>query len=476
MKFSDLGIAPDILAAIRSKGFETPTPIQARTIPLLISGERDIVAQAQTGTGKTAAFGIPMLQRITPGLGKVQAIVLAPTRELANQVCEELNSLAAGRDVKILPIYGGQDISVQLRALKNGVDVVVATPGRAIDHLNRKTLRLDNVRFVILDEADEMLNMGFLDDIETILGFVPEERRMLLFSATMPAPILRLAKRFMGQYDEVKVASKQDSAPNVEQVFYEVAEKDKLRALKRLIDTEAEFYALVFCRTRAGCDRLAKKLSKTGLDVEALHGDVSQNQRERIMEKFKRGQNSILIATDVAARGIDVNDLTHVINFDLPDNPEVYVHRIGRTGRAGKTGKAISFVSQGEFGKIRHIMRTTRTDISKKTLPSGQEVVEAKYAAIKEKVFETAEADLPQAYHTLAKELLASGKPASLLAAMLYEHFGTRLSASDYPEIAEPMRGTGGPSRQHTFRGHRVKRERSYRSGGSKSYGKKYRY
>lgn len=438
--FSDLGIAQDILAAIKVKGFSTPTPIQAGTIPLLLNGEKDIVAQAQTGTGKTAAFGIPVLQRITPGLGQVQAIVLAPTRELANQVCEELDSLKAVRDITILPVYGGQDMGTQLRALRKGVDVVVGTPGRVIDHLNRKSLKLDNVQYVILDEADEMLNMGFLEPIETILGFVPQQRRMLLFSATMPAPILKLARQFMGEYDEVKMASKQDSSANVEQVFFEIREKDKLRALKRLIDTESEFYSLVFCRTRAGSDRLAAKLSKMGYNVEALHGDISQSQRERILEKFKNGHSSMLVATDVAARGIDVNNLTHVINFDLPDNPEVYVHRIGRTGRAGNQGKAISFVSQGEFGKIRHIMKSTRTNIEKKELPAGQEVVDAKCEAIKQKVFSAAAEDLPQAYHNLAKEILASGKPATLLAALLKEQYGMKLDASAYPEISEPDR------------------------------------
>ncbi|MAT52870.1 MAG: RNA helicase [Saprospirales bacterium] len=474
--FSDLGVAPDILAALEVKGFTQPTPIQAGTIPLLLNGEKDIVAQAQTGTGKTAAFGIPVLQRITPGLGKVQAIVLAPTRELANQVCEEMSSLTAVRDIKILPIYGGQDMGAQLRALRKGVDVVVGTPGRVIDHLNRKSLRLDDVQYVILDEADEMLNMGFLEPIETILGFVPQQRRMLLFSATMPAPILKLARQFMGEYDVVKMASNQDSSANVEQVFYEIKERDKLRALKRLIDSESEFYSLVFCRTRAGSDRLAAKLSQMGYNVEALHGDVSQSQRERILEKFKNGHSSMLVATDVAARGIDVNNLSHVINFDLPDNPEVYVHRIGRTGRAGSTGKAISFVSQGEFGKIRHIMKATRTEIAKKSLPAGQEVVEAKCDAIKQKVFDAAEGDIPQAYHNLAKEMLASGKPATLLAALLKEHYGTKLDAGAYPEITEPERNRYHSRHQEFSHKQRGKSNSYYGKRKSSSFKRKRHY
>ncbi|MEK7253325.1 MAG: DEAD/DEAH box helicase, partial [Bacteroidota bacterium] len=350
--FGMLGISADILETLEKKGFQQPTPVQAQTIPLLLAGEKDIIAQAQTGTGKTAAFGIPILERIKTGLRKVQAVVLAPTRELANQVAEELESLKGKRDIRILPVYGGQGMDTQLRRLKEGVDIVVATPGRAIDHLKRKTLKLDNVQFIVLDEADEMLNMGFIEDIETILSHVPEQRRMLLFSATMPSAILNLAKKFMGEYDEVKVASKQQTVVNVEQVFYEMYEKDKLRALRRLIDTEPEFYALVFCKTRLGADRLAGKLSDQGLDVEAMHGDVTQVQRERILAKFKSGHATILVATDVAARGIDINNLSHVINFDMPDSPENYVHRIGRTVRAGKTGKAISFITPGEFRKL----------------------------------------------------------------------------------------------------------------------------
>jgi ATP-dependent RNA helicase DeaD len=454
LTFGDLGLSADILDALKKKGFENPTPVQEQTIPLLLSGEKDIIAQAQTGTGKTAAFGLPIIERITPGFGKVQAIVLAPTRELASQVAEELESLTAKRDIRILPVYGGQGMDTQLRLLKKGVDIIVATPGRAIDHLKRKTLKLDDVKFVVLDEADEMLNMGFVEDIETILSHVPEERRMLLFSATMPPPIQRLAKKFMGDYDEVKVASRQESSVNVEQIFYEIYEKDKLRALRRLIDTEPEFYALVFCRTRAGADRLAEKLSNMGIDVEALHGDVTQAQRERILAKFKRGHSTILVATDVAARGIDINDLTHVINFDMPENPEAYVHRIGRTGRAGKTGKAISFVAPGEFRKIRFIIEKTKTPVKKAFLPAGQAVVEAKRNVMKTKVFAAAEEEVPQEFHTLAKEILDSGKPKQLLASLLKMHFGGSMHPNAYPEIMEPEHRSAAPSRR-SFDHHR---------------------
>lgn len=446
LTFGELGLSADLLEAVLKKGFENPTPIQEQTIPLLLSGDRDIIAQAQTGTGKTAAFGLPILERITPGLHKVQAIVLAPTRELAHQVADELESLKAGRDIQILPVYGGQGMDAQLRRLKQGVDIVVATPGRAIDHINRKTLKLHDVKFVVLDEADEMLNMGFIEDIELILSHVPEGRRMLLFSATMPPPIIKLAEKFMGDYDEVKAAAQQQSAINVEQIFYEIYEKDKLRALRRLIDVEPEFYALVFCRTRVGADRLAEKLTGMGIDVEALHGDVTQAQRERILAKFKRGHSTILVATDVAARGIDINDLSHVVNFDMPDSPEAYVHRIGRTGRAGKTGKAISFVTPGEFRRIRFIMDITKTAIRKATLPAGQEVVEAKRNLMKAKIFAAAEEEVPQEYHILAQEVLASGKPKQLLASLLRMHFGGSMHPHAYPEIREPERKKPGIS------------------------------
>ncbi len=440
LTFEELGLSADILEGLLKKGFVNPTPIQAQTIPMLLNGERDIIGQAQTGTGKTAAFGLPIIERIVPGLRKVQAIVLAPTRELASQVAEELESLTGKRDIRILPVYGGQGMDTQLRLLKQGVDIIVATPGRAIDHLKRKTLKLDDVKFVVLDEADEMLNMGFVEDIETILSHVPEGRRMLLFSATMPTGIRNLAKKFMGQYDEVKMAAKQESAANVEQVFYEISEKDKLRALHRLIETEAEFYALVFSRTRLGADRLASKLSDLGLDVEALHGDVTQVQRERILAKFKGGHATILVATDVAARGIDINNLSHVINFDLPDSPEAYVHRIGRTGRAGKTGKAISFVTSAEWRKLQFIMQHTRATINRAYLPYGQEVIDLKKKAMKEQVFAVADTEVPQDYHNLAQEILASGKPKQLLASLLQLHFGGNLNPHSYPEIREPER------------------------------------
>ncbi len=452
--FESLGLSEDILAGLTKKGFVEPTPVQAQTIPLLLSGEKDIIGQAQTGTGKTAAFGLPILERITPGLRKVQAIVVVPTRELASQVAAELESLKAKRDIRILPVYGGQGMDIQLRQLRSGVDIVVATPGRAIDHLNRKTLKLSAVQFVVLDEADEMLQMGFIEDIEEILSHCQEDRRMLLFSATMPSPIKKLAEKFMGDYDIVKVKSQHESAENVEQVYYSVYDRDKLRALRRLIDIEPEFYALVFCRTRAGSDRLAEKLNGAGFDVEALHGDVSQAQRERILAKFKKGHANILIATDVAARGIDINDLTHVINFDLPDSSEQYVHRIGRTGRAGKTGKAISFVAPKDRHKIRQIQRLTKAPIEKATFPHGDQILELKKKATVARVVDSIEEEIPQEFYDLAEELLASGTPKQMLAAILRMQFGNKLKLTSYPEIIDPdVRGHGGGGGRSSYRG-----------------------
>ena len=467
LTFSDLGLSEDILEGLAKKGFVKPTPVQAKTIPLLMSGERDIIGQAQTGTGKTAAFGLPIIEGIEAGLGKVQAIVVAPTRELANQVAEEMASLKAKRKIRILPVYGGQGMGYQLKMLRQGVDVVVGTPGRIIDHLKRKTLKLDDLKYVVLDEADEMLNMGFIDDIEEILTFAPESRRMLLFSATMPKQIKRLAEKFMGDYDHVAVEFQQKSAVSVEQFYYDVYEKDKLRAIVRLIDTEDEFYTLIFCRTRLGSDRLADKLSKLGYDVEALHGDVSQAGRERILAKFKSGKATILAATDVAARGIDVNNLSHVINFDLPDSPEQYVHRIGRTGRAGKTGKAISLVAPRDRGKLRTIIRVTKTDIVKAKLPAGDAVKDIKRQAILKTLEKATEVDIPQEFYDMAQKIVDEPKTKQVVAALLKLHFGAKLRMSSYSEIEEPTsRGGGGGGRRGRGGGGRGRGRRS--SGGDR--------
>lgn len=376
--FKSLGLSEDVLKVLEAKGFETPTPIQKKTIPAILNGEKDIVGQAHTGTGKTAAFGLPIMEQLKEGVNAVQVLVLTPTRELAIQVAEEIQSLKGKKRLSVVPVYGGQAISLQLRSLKKGVDIVVGTPGRIIDHINRRTLKLGEISFLVLDEADEMLNMGFLDDVKEIMEKTPESKRTLLFSATMPAPILQIAKKYMHDYELIKVTSNQLTVSNTDQIYFEVSEADKFEALSRIIDIEEDFYGLVFCRTKRDTDNVSRHLGERGYDVDALHGDISQAQREQILNKFKRKAINVLVATDVAARGIDVQDLTHVINYALPNDPQAYVHRIGRTGRAGKQGIAITFITPAEYRRLQYIKQAAKTDIRKAELPKVKDVIQTK--------------------------------------------------------------------------------------------------
>ena len=347
-EFTALGLGEKTLPAIKAKGFETPSPIQKLTIPVLLEEDKhnDIIAQAQTGTGKTAAFGLPVLERLTPKKGPVQGLILVPTRELALQVTEELLSFNKYSKLVITAIYGGASMSEQLRRLGKGVDIVVGTPGRILDHLRRGTLNLKELQYLILDEADEMLNMGFIDDVEAILAESNDYRRILLFSATMPARIVELSKRYMKDVEVLRVPSQEMTTDLTDQIYFEVRDSDKFDALTRIIDVEPEFYGIVFCRTKVAVDELVTRLTQRGYAAEGLHGDVSQAQREKILKKFKNKQVTILAATDVAARGIDINNLTHVINYSLPQDSESYVHRIGRTGREYGYGYYLYF----EFG------------------------------------------------------------------------------------------------------------------------------
>ena len=371
-EFGALGLSPEMLAAVEAKGFERPTPIQKLTIPLLLAGDHDIIAQSQTGTGKTAAYGLPILQQLTRGAGGVQAIVLVPTRELALQVTEELISYNHEKKLSITAIYGGASISEQLRRLAKGADVVVGTPGRVLDHIRRGTLDLSSIRFLVLDEADEMLNMGFIEDVEEIMSHTPEERRVLLFSATMPQRIVNLSHTYMRDIEMVRAEATQLTADLTDQIYFEVRESDKFDALTRIIDITPDFYGIVFSRTKVGTDELVNRLLERGYAVEGLHGDVSQAQREKILRKFRNRQVNILVATDVAARGIDISNLTHVINYSLPQDPESYVHRIGRTGRAGNQGTAITFISSAEMRQFGFLKRSIKADIQKKSLPTPQ--------------------------------------------------------------------------------------------------------
>jgi ATP-dependent RNA helicase DeaD len=363
-KFGDLPISGELRKAVRDMGFETMTPIQAKAIPLILEG-RDIIGQAQTGTGKTLAYGLPMLDSVDPGVRKTQAIVLCPTRELAVQVARELKKvLTYKRGVHVQPIYGGQPIGLQIQALRAGVQVVIGTPGRTIDHIRRGTLKLDHVKTAVLDEADEMLQMGFIDDVETILQRVPKERQTLLFSATMPNPILKLTRKYQRDPEFVKVVQRQLTVPQLKQYYLGVQEGTKVDVLCRLIDIHGLKSSLVFCNMKRRVDEVVTKLGSRGYLAQGLHGDMTQPQRTRAMDRFRRNMSGILVATDVAARGIDVKDIEAVFNYDLPQDEGYYVHRIGRTARAGKMGQAFSFVVGREIGKLRNIEAYAATKIA----------------------------------------------------------------------------------------------------------------
>ena len=378
VRFEEMGLSEEIQKAVRYMGFEEASPIQAKAIPAMISGI-DLIGQAQTGTGKTAAFGIPLLEKVDPKLKKLQAIVLCPTRELAIQVADEIRNLSRYmHGIKVLPIYGGQDIVKQIRSLKSGTQIVIGTPGRVMDHMRRKTMKLDFVHTVVLDEADEMLNMGFSEDIEFVLSGVPEERQTVLFSATMPKPIMEITKKFQNNAKVIKVTKKELTVPNIEQYYYDVKPKKKEEVLSRLLDIYSPRLSVVFCNTKKQVDLLVNALLGRGYFAAGLHGDMKQEQRDRVMQGFRTGKTEILVATDVAARGIDVDEVEAVFNYDLPQDDEYYVHRIGRTGRAGREGRAFSFVSGKEVYKLKEIQRYCKTKIYAQKVPSLNDVANTK--------------------------------------------------------------------------------------------------
>jgi len=435
-KFKALGLSDSTLKALKKKGFEEPTPIQEKVIPLFLKGECDIIGQAQTGTGKTTAFGAPIIEKIPEKSGKVQAIILTPTRELAIQVSEELNSLKGDKKLHIVPIYGGQSMPQQLRVLKSGVDIVVGTPGRIIDHLERKSLNLGNIAYFVLDEADEMLNMGFIDEIKEILKATGPEKRMLFFSATMPKQILGIVKKHMRNYEHVIVEKEELVANLTEQIYFEVKENDKFEALCRIIDIEDEFYGLIFCRTKTDTSQLAQKLGDRGYSADALHGDLSQNEREKILNKFRKQKINILAATDVAARGIDILDLTHVINYSLPQDPESYVHRIGRTGRAGKQGTAITFVTSSEYRRLTYIQKTSKSDMKKGRIPEIKDVMKAKRSRVKSELEDTIKTEEYGDCLEMSEKLLEEFPAEKILAALLKYTFKEKFDESVYAEIS----------------------------------------
>lgn len=420
LKFEELNLDEKILKAVHDMGFEEASPIQAKAIPVQLEG-LDIIGQAQTGTGKTAAFGIPLLQKVNPKSKKLQAVALCPTRELAIQVANEIRKLSKYmHGIKVLPIYGGQDIVKQIRSLKDGTQIIIGTPGRVMDHMRRKTIKFDQVHTVIMDEADEMLNMGFLEDMETILSQLPEERQTIMFSATMPDAIAKIARNFQNNPVTVKVVKKELTVPKVTQYYYEVKPKTKVEVMCRLLDMYAPKLSVAFCNTKRQVDELVDELQGRGYFAEGIHGDLKQIQRDRVMNSFRNGRTEILVATDVAARGIDVDDVEAVFNYDVPQDDEYYVHRIGRTGRAGREGIAFSLVVGREVYKMRDIQRYCKTKIIPQAIPSLNDITEIKAEKILDQAAQLVnENDLSKILHILEKKLLEEDYTSLDLAAAL---------------------------------------------------------
>lgn len=473
VRFEDLNLSDAILRAVTDMGFEAASPIQAQAIPAQLEG-RDMIGQAQTGTGKTAAFGIPLLQKIDPENKKLQAIVLLPTRELAIQVAEEIRRLAKFmHGIKVLPVYGGQDIVRQIRSLKDGVQVVIGTPGRVMDHMRRKTIRVDHVHTAVLDEADEMLNMGFLEDMETILSQLPQTRQTVMFSATMPPAIADIARKFLQDPVMVRVVKKELTVPKVTQYYYEVKPKNKVEVLCRLLDLYSPKLSVVFCNTKKGVDELVLALQGRGYFAEGLHGDLKQEQRDRVMNGFRNGRTEVLVATDVAARGIDVDDVEAVFNYDIPQDDEYYVHRIGRTGRAGREGKAFSLVVGKEVYKLRDIQRYCKTKIIPQAIPSLDDITDIKVEKTMDQVRDMLEnCDLSQMVNIIEQKLIEEDYTALDLAAALLkmnmgednediiDNFEPARSLDDLDRYSRSGRryGRDGNGRDGSFRNSRSRR------------------
>ncbi|CQR70715.1 DEAD-box ATP-dependent RNA helicase CshA [Sporomusa ovata DSM 2662] len=418
VKFKELGISDLTIRALSDMGFEEPTPIQEQAIPILLAG-KDLVGQAQTGTGKTAAFGIPLLENIGKSVGATFGIVLTPTRELCIQVAEELNKLGQFSNVRTLPIYGGQDIQRQIKSLQRKPQIIVATPGRLMDHMDRRTIKLNDIKMVVMDEGDEMLNMGFIEDIEKILSATPDSRQTLLFSATMPRQIQNLAQRFLKDPALISIKSKEVTVPLIEQYYMEVLDRQKFDVFCRLLDIQSPELSIVFGRTKRRVDELTEGLKKRGYSAEGIHGDLTQAKRDSVLRQFREGIIDILVATDVAARGLDVSGVTHVYNFDIPQDPESYVHRVGRTGRAGQTGLAMTFVIPRELDHLRSIERLTKRKIVRMPVPTVTEAIEGQQRLAVEKLLNQIEDGGLEQYRGRAEELLTETDSVALLSAAL---------------------------------------------------------
>ena len=459
--FEALGLSGQIVAAIRKLGFEQPTPVQSKAIPVLLEGNQDIVALAQTGTGKTAAFGLPLIELINESDRTTQALVLAPTRELCMQITTDFeNFTRAVKPLNIVPVYGGASIAEQIRRIKKGAQIIVATPGRLMDLLERRVINLEKIQFVVLDEADEMLNMGFKDDIDHILSQTSDEKNVWLFSATMPREVRQIASTYMNNPMELTVGEKNQGNVNIEHQYMVVDEKDRYAALKRIVDYNLDIFGVIFCRTKLDTQRVAEHLMKDGYNADALHGDLTQQQRDRVMKSFKSKALQILVATDVAARGIDVSNITHVIHMNLPDEIEFYTHRSGRTARAGKTGISIAIITRKEVSKIRQIEKAVQTKFVKKEVPTGPEVCEKRVLNIVHKLREVPLANreidhfLPAVYEELKD--LSKEEIIKRFTALEFNHFldyyrdapdlnrSEKSDRSDRGERGESYRGAGG--------------------------------
>ncbi len=443
--FREMKLSESVMRALDDMGFEEATPVQRQAIPMAMEG-RDIIGQAQTGTGKTAAFGIPMVEAISPDSRVIEGIVIVPTRELALQVAEELNKIGHHKGIHTVPIYGGQDIRWQIKALKNRPQIIAGTPGRLIDHMiRRKTIRADDIRIAVLDEADEMLDMGFIEDIETILETTPAGRQTLLFSATVPKPVEKLAQRFMKDPIRLQLGEKSITVPATEQIYLEVPEKQKFDVLSRLLDIQLPELAIVFVRTKRRVDELTNALTERGYLATGIHGDMIQSRRESALGQFRSGAIDILVATDVAARGLDVRGVTHIYNFDIPQDPDSYVHRIGRTGRAGQAGMAVTFATPRELNLMRVIERVIRHKIAREPIPTQMEAREEKLRVIIEKLQSVAENKDISSYRGAAEGLLEVNDSVTLLSAALKMIDNVQERAP--VELTEP-RPPGKPARK----------------------------
>lgn len=472
MKFEELALSPELLQAVQRAGFEEATPIQAGTIPLALEG-KDVIGQAQTGTGKTAAFGLPMLEKMDPSQKQVQGLVIAPTRELAIQTQEELYRLGKDKKVRVQVVYGGADIGRQIRMLKDTPQIVVGTPGRLLDHIKRKTLDLSHVNTLVLDEADEMLNMGFLEDIEAIIAKTPKERQTLLFSATMPQSIKQIGIRFMKNPEHVQIKAKEMTASLIDQYYIRCKEYEKFDIMTRLLDVQKPELTIVFGRTKRRVDELAKGLELRGYRAEGIHGDLSQQKRMSVLKAFKSGKLDILVATDVAARGLDISGVTHVYNYDIPQDPESYVHRIGRTGRAGKGGSSVTFVTNNEMGYLHVIEELTKKRMKPLRPPSECEAFQGQLGNALSAIQEQIEQGNLEKYEAPVAELLMQYDAETLVAVLVKQ---MSKDASEIPVKITPERPLPSPKKKQQFKGKQKKSrygQDDRRRGGSYNHSQK---